>query len=143
MALCYNFSGDYMKLIVCLSENGGMSFGSKRQSRDKIQVEQMLKLVGENRLFITDYSAALFETLPSNVLVSNTPFKSARIGDYCFVENLEIPNLQFEEIVLYKWNRAYPATQFFSLNLIKNKTLVSQKEFVGNSHPNICEEVYK
>lgn len=132
-----------MKLIVCLSDNGGISFCGKRQSRDKLQIEQMLTLIGESRLFITEYSAPLFEENYKNIIVSNNPFELAKNDDYCFIENIEIPNLSFKEVVIYKWNRTYPATQNFDFNIIKNRTLVSAKEFIGNSHDTITEEVYK
>ena len=51
-----------MKIIVCLDDNGGMAFNRRRQSRDRVLIEDIAKTVGNARLYIDKYSAPLFES---------------------------------------------------------------------------------
>ena len=47
-----------------------------------------------------------------------------------------------ESVVLYKWNRVYPADQYFAMDLSGWK-LVETVEFPGSSHEKITEERYE
>ena len=47
-----------------------------------------------------------------------------------------------ESVVLYKWNRVYPADQYFTMDLSDWK-LVETAEFAGSSHEKITEESYE
>ena len=49
-----------MRLIVCLDEKGGMTFNHRRQSRDRVLIEDLLQTVGEGRLWMAPYSELLF-----------------------------------------------------------------------------------
>lgn len=131
-----------MNLIVCLDDNNGYSFASRRQSRDKVQLEKMLKTVGESNLFVNDYTAKLFDALPSNVIVSDNPLTAAQTGEYCFIENITISNIQPEKVIIYRWNRHYPSDKKLPSELLSNKKLLSSTDFAGNSHEKITEEVY-
>lgn len=132
-----------MNLIVCVDDKYGMAFFGKRQSRDKEQIQKMLDLVGENKLFISEYSRCLFEEIPKNVTVSNDFLTIAKMGEYCFVEIEPLHDIQIEDVVIYKWNRAYPSDLKLNSELLSGKALVSSKEFKGNSHEKITEEVYR
>ena len=46
------------------------------------------------------------------------------------------------QVVLYKWNRVYPADQYFAMDLSGWK-LVETVEFPGSSHEKITEERYE
>ena len=50
-----------MKLIVCLDERKGMMFNNRRQSRDRVLIDNMIKMVGDDKLYIAPYSESLFE----------------------------------------------------------------------------------
>ncbi|MFR4122966.1 MAG: hypothetical protein ACLT0W_12285 [Clostridium sp.] len=45
-------------------------------------------------------------------------------------------------MILYKWNRVYPADQYFAMDLSGWK-LVETVEFPGSSHEKITEERYE
>ena len=48
-----------------------------------------------------------------------------------------------EKVIVYKWNRKYPADQFFSFPLKeRNWRLIQATEFTGYSHEKITEEIY-
>lgn len=126
-----------MKLIVCLDDKNGMMFNKRRQSRDKILIENVLELCKGERLYTNEYSLKLF---PENsVEICENP---AEIDDgYCFAENFLVNEEDVEEIIAYKWNRLYPADVYFNIDL-KNWTLAESVEFEGSSHEKITRERY-
>ncbi len=132
-----------MNLIICLDNNGGYSFAGRRQSKDKIQLHNMLNIVGDSKLFLTEYSAKLFEVIPDNVTVCEDPLTLAGDNDFCFIENIDIENISPNKIIIYRWNRNYPSDKIFPVNLLANKKLVSSFEFEGNSHQKITVEVFE
>lgn len=132
-----------MHIIVCLDSKNGMSFAGRRQSRDKLQIAKMLETVGGKKLYVSEYTARLFETLPQNVTVAENFWVLAQPGDYCFIETEDILPLTVEDIIVYKWNRVYPSDKKFDTGLLLNKTLVSASDFPGNSHEKITEEIYR
>ena len=49
-----------------------------------------------------------------------------------------------EKIVIYKWNKIYPAELFFDLSdMLVAENMTEQREFVGFSHEKITKEVYE
>ena len=132
-----------MNLIICLDDKNGYSFASRRQSKDRVQLERMLELVGERKLYLNSYSSKLFESLPDNVVVSDTPQFSAGQDDYCFVENINIISTNIDSLIIYRWNRHYPSDKQLPQELLSGKKLVSSTDFVGHSHEKITEEVYQ
>ena len=63
--------------------------------------------------------------------------------DYCFAENITVKPYEKEvqKIILYRWNRVYPADLYFDIDL-KNWHLKESNDFAGSSHDKITEEVY-
>ena len=70
--------------------------------------------------------------------------KDIRLIDYCFVENVDINELQdnISKIYVYKWNRKYPSDVTFPVAMLDNYQLENVSEFEGNSHDKITEEIY-
>lgn len=126
-----------MKLIVCLDDNNGMMFNKRRQSRDKILIEDVLELCKGEKLYINEYSAKLF---PENAVeIYENP--AEKDDGYCFAENFLVDEENVEEIIVYKWNRLYPADTYFNINL-ENWTLAEVVDFEGSSHEKITRERY-
>lgn len=132
-----------MNLIICLDNSGGYSFAGRRQSSDKIQLQDMLELVGENKLFLTEYSANLFDNTPKNVIVCDNPLLVAEDNDYCFIENTDIIDASINKLVIYRWNRAYPSDKSLNPSLLEGKKMVQTIDFVGNSHEKITREIFE
>lgn len=133
-----------MKTIVCIDDKFGMTFGGKRQSRDRYLIDNLMSLVDDRRLIISPFSALLFGG--RRVEIYKDPLDRAGVGDFVFIEDLALlPYLEkIEEIIIYKWNRTYPRD--FLLDLIPEKcgfTLVERLDFLGSSHEKITREVYK
>ena len=127
-----------MKLIVCIDDNKGMMFNNRRQSRDKILIENMLELCKDKKLYISEYSSKLF---PENSVEIFKDFEDVEEG-YCFAENFTVNEEYVEEIIVYKWNRLYPADTYFNIEL-ENWNLTETVEFEGSSHEKITREIYR
>lgn len=134
-----------MKIIVCLDENQGLLFNGRRQSRDRLVTEDILALCRGERLYISKFSAPLFEKYSDAVQAGDNFLSIAEEDAFCFVENLPLrPYLEhIEAIIIYRWNRVYPADFYFDLSL--EETIwhcVQRKDFPGHSHETITREVY-
>lgn len=132
-----------MNLIICLDADGGYSFANRRQSRDRILLDEMLQIIGDNRLFVNGYTAKLFESVSVNLVVCDNPLKECADSDFCFAENIGVENISPNKIIICRWNRSYPYDKKFPENLLINKQLVSSFEFKGNSHEKITVEVFE
>ena len=126
-----------MKLIVCLDDKNGMLFNKRRQSRDKILIENMLELCKGEKLYTNEYSATLF---PENSVVICEGFESIENG-FVFAENFMVTEDKIQEIIIYKWNRVYPADTFFNISL-DGWSLAETVDFIGSSHEKITRERY-
>lgn len=134
-----------MRLIVCLDDKNGMLFGGKRQSRDRVLCERILTLTDGSRLWMNGYSSELFAEWADKICVDECFLDHAQDSDFCFVENKNVffYEMQIGEIVLFKWNRHYPADTYFPLNTSAQPwKLTHTEEFQGYSHGKITMEVY-
>ena len=126
-----------MKLIVCLDDNKGMMFNNRRQSRDKILIENVLEICKGEKLYTNEYSSKLFPEKFVEIFDS-----MEEIGNgYCFAENFTVNDNDVEEIIVYKWNRVYPADVHFNIDL-DNWNLTETVDFEGSSHEKITREIY-
>ena len=129
-----------MHLIVCIDERNGMSFQGRRQSSDRLLREDMLALVGDGILWMSPYSGAQFEDR-ANIRADENFLTLAGDGEYCFCETC-LPAGKIESIILYRWNRHYPADLHFPQQLLDSRLQVQVTEFPGFSHETITREVY-
>lgn len=131
-----------MKIIVCIDKKNGMLFNFRRQSQDSLLRERIVKLSEDTKLWMNNYSAEQFGFLPE-ISVSENFLQEAGTGEYCFIENSEIPAEDIEEVIIYKWNRMYPADTYFNFDLKSNGfKKQSDFDFPGSSHEKITEEIY-
>jgi hypothetical protein len=132
-----------MKLIFCLDDKNGMMFNGRRQSQDKLLRVRVLSLTGNNKLVMSPYSAKQF-TEDGITKISDDPQHIAESGDFYFVEDRPFSIEDADEIIIYRWNRHYPADVKFNHN-IKDLgfALYYTYEFEGSSHEKITEERYK
>lgn len=127
-----------MKLIVCLDDKNGMLFNNRRQSRDGNLIENMLEICKGESLYTSTYSSALF---PENAVVICEDFNTLENG-FVFAENFMIDEDKIQEIIVYKWNKVYPADTHFNISL-DNWNLVEATDFEGSSHEKITREIYR
>lgn len=132
-----------MIIALCVDDEYGMLFHGRRQSRDRILIDRLMKT--GKRICVNAYSAKLFSPLPVNVSVQETFLENAEPEDICFVENIAITALpeNCERLILYHWNRRYPADLYFPVEELKKWKLKSTCDFPGNSHDVITEKIYE
>ncbi len=128
-----------MIVFACVDDNFGLCFNKRRQSRDKTVYDRIYEIIGDKKLYITEFSKELFKE--DKILIKKEVFISDE-ETFFFIEN-EIPeNLcKAEKIILFHWNRNYPSDLKFTLpDCFKE---VNRYEFKGNSHDKITEITYE
>jgi len=130
-----------MQVIITVENRNGMLFNHRRVSRDQKVSERILAYCKEKKLWMNAYSAKLFENNPQ-IRVSETFLEQK--DAICFVEDQDVtPYLpEVDTIILFHWNRDYPADFFFTVDL-SEWNRIHQEEFAGKSHEKITMEVYK
>lgn len=132
-----------MKIIVCVDDKGGVMFNHRRQSQDRVLREHILEMTAGRTLWMNSYSAKMFGNLPSIAVAEDFLDRSGE-DDFCFVENISMAGHEYavKEIILFKWNRAYPADTYFSFPVEPEYKLTETCDFTGSSHEKITKEVY-
>ena len=129
-----------MKIIACVDENLGLMFHHRRQSQDRI-VRERIKTI-PMKLYMNQYSYQLYQDLFDEAIVDEKFMDIAKDNDYCLIENVSIDCKDIDEVILFYWNREYPAD--FYLNIDLNQfVIVSQEEFAGSSHDLITQVIYR
>lgn len=136
-----------MIVITCLDQKNGMMFNHRRQSQDSALRERVAELVANAPLWINHYSANQFDTesIP-NLNIDDDFLQEAAKGEYCFVEDAPLAPFEkwIERIVVFRWDRTYPADQYFDLQLGSGRWhLVGTTELAGHSHDLVTMEVYE
>lgn len=134
-----------MKLIVCLDDRGGMAFNRRRQSRDRVLCEDIVRTLGSAPLFMSEYSAPLFEGLAARIVEREDYLAAAGGADFCFCERESVSDHaeRIDTVIVYRWNRRYPGDVFLDLPLdVPPWRRISSEQFAGSSHETITKEVY-
>ncbi len=134
-----------MIVMLCVDDKNGMLFNRRRQSKDRVLQQHVLALAGSRRLFMSPYSRKQFtDTGSAEIIVDEAYLEKAEAGDYCFVEDGDVVSHadRIEKIILFRWNRNYPADTFFTLDL-SGYILEKTEDFAGNSHEKITKEIYR
>lgn len=135
-----------MRIIVCLDDYGGMLFNSRRQSRDRFLVRDVVSDLGDKKLRILKYSEILFADYKGKYEVVDDLFETTDDDCVCFVENIGVaPYIdRISAVTVYNWNTVYPRDFVFDINLEKEGfSLMSSHEFEGYAHDKIRKEVYE
>ena len=139
-----------MKLIVCIDEKKGMMFNHRRQSQDRVLRDDIRKECQGSILRMNAYSAGLLEkdTDMENtvqIFISEDFLAQASEDDCCFVEDQDVSLWleQADTVILYQWNRHYPADLYFTAELSEDTwQMERQEDFAGSSHEKITKTVY-
>jgi hypothetical protein len=124
---------------MCVSKNGGISFNNRRQSRDEQVCKDMIAL-SDGNLFTEEYSAKLFDGI-GEVRICDDCRTLAEQYYFAEREMPEVDEQSISEVILYQWNREYPADRFFDIDL-KGFRLKETVEFAGKSHDCIRRETW-
>lgn len=136
-----------MIIIACVDERNGMMFNRRRQSRDSAVCGDILRECGGKKLYMSTYSGKLFgDVEEKNIRISEEFLKEAEEEDFCFIEDIQISGFEnkIRTVILYQWNRRYPADRYFLLDLSDGSwELQRTEELKGSSHEKITKEVYE
>ncbi len=133
-----------MTLLVCVDDRGGMLFNHRRQSQDRAVREDLLREAAGAKLLMNAYSAGQFKS-DAHIICTEDCLARAGEREYCFVENLDLRAYadRIGKVIVYRWNRVYPADVYFPLSLKSAPwKLIATTEFSGSSHEKITKEVY-
>ena len=135
-----------MILIACVDPDNGMSFYGRRQSRDREVIRRIFEDASGSRLWMADSSYPLFSGLDDGRIQTAEDFLCrAGAGEHCFAEQLEkLPNpARLECVVLYRWDKRYPADSRFPADLeARGWRRIRTEAFPGYSHKTIEKEIY-
>lgn len=137
-----------MKLIVILDDNKGMMFNGRRQSQDRTLKEYILNMIGDNKLYMTEYSEKQFKNsslrnspdILSKIIVTDD-FSLVASNDYVLVEDTDItPYIdKITDIIICKWNKTYPSDTYFTISL-DGWVKETEENIQGYSHEKITIE---
>ena len=119
-----------MIAAVCIDDRGGMLFNHRRQSQDRLLREDLLAEAAGRPLWMNSYSLRQFPTPPPNLCVDEGFLDPAPWRE------------RMEGVILYRWNRTYPADLRLTLSL-EGWSLERREIFAGSSHEKIIKEVYR
>ena len=135
-----------MNIIVCLDDKNGMIFNKRRQSQDKILRADIKELVKNDNLYMNNYSYKLYKDIDNgNIKVCEDFLNQCNENDFCLVEDKLLCNYinKINNLIIYSWNRIYPADLHFDINLNNNSwELITEFEFQGSSHEKITKKIY-
>lgn len=136
-----------MNIIVCLDDKNGMMFNKRRQSQDKILRANIKELTKNTNLFMNDYSYKLYKDIDDgNIKVCEDFLNECDTNDFCLVENKLLHKYinKINAIIIYNWNRLYPADMHFDIDLQNTSwKLIDEQEFEGSSHEKITRKIYR
>ena len=132
-----------MKLIVMIDNDNGMLFNRRRLSHDLVLTEHLSQMIGDTPVWMNSYTALYYQIHFKNAVVSNHFMTEASHDEYCICETESVAQYEglIDVIYLYKWNRDYPSTLKFDLDL-SGWILKESTDFAGSSHEKITEEIY-
>lgn len=116
-----------------------MMFNNRRQSRDKCIIDDIKNMLGKDSICVfSKYSNLLFENSINTVL-----YDGITDTGYFFAENIHLKQFEckIEQLIVYRWNKIYPADFYIDINLSNFKKIKSE-DFCGNSHKIITKEIY-
>lgn len=131
-----------MTVYVCLDDNGGMLFNHRRQSRDSQVLEDIRRSL-PGVLYADPFSEKLLRGagIPFEPAPENLPDMDR--DAHFFLESRDSREAACADtLVIYRWNRRYPADTYWDPELTAGLTLQEKREFPGSSHETVTKEVY-
>ena len=133
-----------MVVFIAIDDEKGLMFNQRRQSRDRVLRDDVLVECNGEKLWMNSYSRKLFGSETDGQFEVDEDFlNKAADGEFCYVETDGLAEYEnkISKLVLYRWNRLYPADVYFEIDL-SSWTLASTTEFAGSSHERITKEVW-
>lgn len=116
-----------------------MRFNNRRQSRDREIIKDIYQTLLDAPLYIHPESESLFKEYPGEIVSDKDFVNNASM--FCFVEKSDFDIENIDEIIIYRFDKIYPADEYFPIQL-NEYVLMEETEFKGYSHDLITKEVY-
>jgi hypothetical protein len=132
-------------VAITVDDRMGIAFNKRRQSRDRLLIADLCENT-DGVIYVSPYSAPLFEEYSERVAVLDSPLDDCPDGGCCFVEITELGEYvkDISTLTVYRWNRHYPSDKKLDIDIESCGFTLSQSyEFVGKSHDKITKEIYK
>lgn len=132
-------------VAITVDDRMGISFNNRRQSKDKKVVEDIVTST-EGKIYVSNYSAPLFEGFEERIEVVNEPLIDTPDGCACFAELSDLSEYKDEinTLIVYRWNRHYPSERRLGINLDGSDfEMMSSIDFIGSSHDKITKDIFK
>lgn len=133
-----------MIAIICVDQKNGRLFNHRRQSQDREVRKDILQMIHDTRLWMDAYSYRQFkeeETEGKSIVVAEEFDSCVKEGEYVFIERGDFSENMVEKIILYRWDKVYPADTYLDMNT-ERWIQIGKKELCGYSHEIIAKEVY-
>ena len=133
-----------IKVAITLDDKGGMMFNNRRQSRDKLLIKDLCDKT-ECFIYISAYSALLFEDFKDRIKIVDNPLEECPSGALAFVEGYKLSAFtdDIDELIVYCWNKVYPSDVKLDIDInASGFKMYAKYEFTGNSHDKITKGVY-
>ena len=134
-----------LTIAVTVDDKMGIAFNKRRQSSDKNLIDDLC-LMTDKKIYLSPYSAPLFEGYTDRIQIVDEPLKECPDGGVCFVEMENISEYyeSISELIVYCWNKVYPSDKKLSIDLSSNRFVkASAADFSGRSHDVISRYIYK
>ena len=132
-------------VAITVDDKMGLAFNKRRQSRDKKLIDDLCAKTDAD-IYISSYSALLFDEHKDRIKIVDDPINDCPDGGFCFVEMTDLsPHVDsISELIVYHWNRLYPADQKLDIDILScGFKMIAKYEFIGNSHDKITKGIYK
>lgn len=135
--------------IVIIDERKGMLWNHRRQSQDRLLRKKIMQVIQGKKLWMNPYTWTQFapEYAAANSIEVDEDFmEKAGEEEYCLIEDkhLRVYSDSIQALLLFRWDRKYPADFFLDLALDDGTwKCIKTEEFSGFSHKKITMEVYQ
>ena len=134
-----------IKVAITVDDKNGLMFNKRRQSRDKNVIADLCAKT-PSFIYISPYSALLFEDFKERAVVVDDPLKDCPDGACAFVEGRMLKEHvdDIEELTVYYWNKVYPSDMKLDIDFAQcGFKLAAKYDFEGNSHEKVTKGVYR
>lgn len=132
-------------VAITVDDKMGLAFNKRRQSRDKLLIADLCNKT-DGQIYVSGYSAPLFEEYAERITVVDDPLKDTPDGGCCFVEMVHLGQYEkdISRLIVYHWNRLYPSDKKLDIDVAAcGFKMTAKYEFAGNSHDKITKGIYE
>lgn len=117
-----------MKAILCADPKNGLLFNRRRQSQDRELRKHILSIIGDEKLYVSAYSAGQFteSSWKDRLVLCEDPAEAAAAGAaFYFAEGQPLRAAaeagQLDAVILFRWDKVYPADTYLDLPLTEER----------------------